>query len=106
MKTVRENIKRLRKIRKLTQEELGNMLGKRKGSVSKIECNKLPLTDDDMVQIASIFNISPKDLFEDEIAPNKINSSKNAVQENQSKLIRLLNSIQKDLQEFFINSSL
>lgn len=57
-------IKRLRKERKYSQTQLANLLGySDKSSISKIENNEFELSQDKLVMVAKIFNVSVDSLI-------------------------------------------
>ncbi|MGO0903803.1 helix-turn-helix domain-containing protein [Clostridioides difficile] len=74
-----ENLKRLRKERNLSQEQLSEMLNVSRQAISKWESNKTYLDIENLILLRNIFNIALDDLLFDE---NKdkieyvINSSK------------------------------
>ena len=53
-----ERLMKLRKEKKLTQEALGEMLSLTKFSISMYENNKNMPTEEKLIQIAKIFNVS------------------------------------------------
>ena len=56
--SIGKRIFKLRKEKKLTQEELGNALNLTQNTISKIENNDISLTLDNLMNIASYFNVS------------------------------------------------
>jgi transcriptional regulator with XRE-family HTH domain len=72
--SVRKNIKKYRIERGLTQEQFGEILGKRRGTISKIETNKGTLTDDEIFSIAKVLDISPQAIINDEFDTKNLNS--------------------------------
>ena len=51
-------IRNLRQKNHLTQEELGRLLNVQKSAISKYETGKIPLTDETILQMAKIFDVS------------------------------------------------
>ena len=51
-------IKALRLEKNWTQDELGNMLNVKRAAVSKYEGCRIPLTDDTLLKLSKIFNVS------------------------------------------------
>lgn len=51
-------IKLLRKKNNWTQDELGNMLQVQKAAISKYETGTIPLTDETILKLSQIFNVS------------------------------------------------
>lgn len=62
-----KNIAKLRKERKLKREELSLLLGFDNSYISKLEKGKINITIDKIGLIATYFEITPKDLFDDSI---------------------------------------
>ena len=57
-KEIGERIKKLRKEQKETQHNLAEAIGSTQNSVSKIECNNMDLTIDNLLNIATHYNVS------------------------------------------------
>ncbi|PYG84262.1 DNA-binding XRE family transcriptional regulator [Ruminiclostridium sufflavum DSM 19573] len=51
-------VRALRIEKNWTQEELGKRLNVKKSAVSKYEGNKIPLTDETLIRLSQIFNVS------------------------------------------------
>lgn len=65
--TIAEKIKALRKQAKLTQTELGNMLGVKKNAVSKWECGRVEdIPAGKIKAMAAIFQVPPSYLIDNE----------------------------------------
>ena len=65
--TIAEKIKTLRKQAKLTQTELGNMLGVQKNAVSKWECGRVTdIPAGKIKAMAKIFEVPPSYLIDNE----------------------------------------
>ena len=65
--TIAEKIKTLRKSQKLTQTELGEMLGVKKNAVSKWECGRVEdIPAGKIKAMARIFNVPPSYLIDSE----------------------------------------
>ena len=94
MKYFPENLKRIRKDNKMTQQTLAELLGRQKSTVSNYETGHTPPSYDMLQNIAEIFNVSiddltnpPSTLNENSIDENNriempLTSSKNGVKEN------------------------
>lgn len=63
MKFNRYKLKQLRKEHKLTQQQLGELLGYKNNSICQIENGKRNMSIDKMVELAELFNISIDELF-------------------------------------------
>ena len=66
-----ERIKKLRKEKGLTQQQLGELLGVQKSAIAKYENGRVPnLKKETLTKLAEIFNVSPNYLLGiDEIIP-------------------------------------
>ena len=73
MNSFKDNLKRLRLSRKLTQEELGNVIGVKKGSVSAYERGDRKPSFEVLENIADYFNINLGDLMGQDY-PSSINN--------------------------------
>lgn len=62
-KYIGEQIRALRNERKITQKELGKMLGLKNNTISSIERGVNSITPDLILKVAEIFNIRADDLF-------------------------------------------
>ena len=58
MENVGERIKMLRKKLGLTQSELAQKLGLECAAISKYETNRVPLTQDSLLRLAEVFNVT------------------------------------------------
>mgnify|MGYP004526898779 CR=1 FL=1 len=58
MESIGERIKRLRKNIGITQEELAEKIGLEGAAVSKYETNRVPLTQESLLRLSAIFNVS------------------------------------------------
>ena len=58
MENVGERIKMLRKKLGLTQSELAQKLGLEWAAISKYETNRVPLTQDSLLRLAEVFNVT------------------------------------------------
>ena len=63
MKFNRYKLKQLRKEHKLTQQQLGELLGYKNNSICQIENGKRNMSIDKMVELAELFDISIDELF-------------------------------------------
>lgn len=61
--TVGENIKRLRKENKLTQEELGLKLGVQKAAIQKYEKGTVKINTETLIKLAEIFKTTPENIL-------------------------------------------
>ncbi len=96
---VGKNIQRIRKERKITQEELAKLINVETISMSKIETGKSYPTSENLSKIAQILNVEPYELFIFESSKNIddlkleiINSIQN-IKDDRKKLIKILNAI-------------
>ncbi|MFE3973148.1 MULTISPECIES: helix-turn-helix domain-containing protein [unclassified Peribacillus] len=62
-----EKIKLYRKLRSLSQDELGYKLGVTKSYISKLENEKTPLSLETLGKIAEILSVDPKQLINNKI---------------------------------------
>ena len=84
--TIAEKIKSLRKQAKLTQTELGEMLGVQKNAVSKWECGRVTdIPAGKIKAMAKIFDVQPSYLIDDESAKIPQPSSEGGLSENDVK---------------------
>lgn len=67
---MKNRIRELRINAGLTQEQLGEKLGKAKSAISKLENGKVDLTLNLMVQLAKIFECHTRDLIADDLSPH------------------------------------
>lgn len=58
MKDFGSRLKQLRQEKRMTQEELGKILGKSKNNISQYETNKRQADDETKKQLAQFFNVS------------------------------------------------
>ena len=63
MKFNRYKLKQLRKEHKLTQQQLGELLGYKNNSICQIENGKRNMSLEKMVALAELFDISIDELF-------------------------------------------
>jgi transcriptional regulator with XRE-family HTH domain len=61
----RKELKLLRKMNKLTLEDVGKKLGVSKATVQRYESGEIELTYDRICQLAEIYNVNPGYLFPD-----------------------------------------
>ncbi len=64
MKTINDNIKRIRAIKKLTQEQVAKKLGVSRVWYNKLENNEIDIKVDLLPKIAEIFNVPVTELTE------------------------------------------
>lgn len=62
-KTVKENIYRIRKEKKITQQQMAERLGMSRNSYRRIESGDTVLVNDHIVQIANLLEMSPDELL-------------------------------------------
>ena len=62
-KTVKENIYRIRKEKKITQQQMAERLGMSRNSYRRIESGDTVLVNDHIVQIADLLEMSPDELL-------------------------------------------
>ncbi len=62
-KTVKENIYRIRKEKKITQQQMAERLGISRNSYRRIESGDTVLVNDHIVQIADLLEMSPDELL-------------------------------------------
>lgn len=72
--TANENMKKLRESVGMSQEQLADRFGVTKVTISNLESGKSPLRIKHIEQLASIFNVSPISIIEDDhlALPRKI----------------------------------
>ena len=63
MKFNRYKLKQLRKEHKLTQQQLGELLGYKNNSICQIENGKRNMSIEKVVELAELFDISIDELF-------------------------------------------
>ena len=63
MKFNRYKLKQLRKEHKLTQQQLGELLGYKNNSICQIENGKRNMSIEKVVELAKLFDISIDELF-------------------------------------------
>jgi transcriptional regulator with XRE-family HTH domain len=66
---MKNRIRYFRKLHGLTQQQLGDRMGKVKSDISKLETGKAELTQSLMETFAKIFGCAPKDILEETDAP-------------------------------------
>jgi transcriptional regulator with XRE-family HTH domain len=93
--SVRKNIKKYRLHRNLTQEQLGLMLGMKRGTINKIEKNKRPITDNEIFNIATVLEVPPQALIDDGLNIENLNSTslKSNLSNDNSILVKSLENI-------------
>lgn len=69
-KTVKENIYRIRKEKKITQQQMAERLGMSRNSYRRIESGDTVLVNDHIVQIADLLEMSPDELLLGDSASN------------------------------------
>lgn len=65
-------IKEYRKLRKLTQDDLGNMVGLSQAQIARIEAGTSDITLEQMEKIANALNVKPFELLPAEWQPEPI----------------------------------
>ena len=70
-----ERIKKIRKQKKLTLEELGEKIGLKKSTISRYEKNDINIPSDKLEKIAHALNVSPQYLLGFEEVQNDIDTS-------------------------------
>ena len=84
--TIAEKIKTLRKQAKLTQTELGEMLGVQKNAVSKWECGRVTdIPAGKIKAMAQIFQVPPSYLIDDEAKNAPAAASEGAIRDEDVK---------------------
>ncbi len=81
------NLKKLRKLNNYTQKQLGDFLNTTQTNYSKLELGKIALTEDLILKLAKLYNVSPNYIlnsYEEEIVITK---------EQYKKLVELKNLI-------------
>ncbi len=97
--SVGKNIQKIRKERKLTQEELAELINIETISMSKIETGKSYPTAENLSKIAGILNVEPYEFFIFENSKNiedlkqEIIILINDIKDDRKKLIKILNTI-------------
>ncbi len=93
-----ENIKKIRIMKELSQEELAHKLGINRVTITQIENNQRQLSIDELIKLSKIFNMSVENLLGLKKQPEiKINYSNNDKKKEQG--IRI-NVPQKNIQKF------
>lgn len=101
-KIVGQKIQKFRKIKKITQEQLAEMIGIETVSLSKIETGRSYPTSENLAKISEILDVEPYEFFltskmpEKEILLSEINQSISNISHDTQKLM-LLNSMVKSL---------
>lgn len=96
---VGKNIQKIRKERKITQENLAELINIETISLSKIETGKSYPTSENLSKIAKILEVEPYEffIFEDtksiEALKNEIISLVNNIKNDRKKLSKILNAI-------------
>ena len=100
-KELGKNIQKYRKINKITQERLAELVGVEINSISSIETGKYFPSPDNLVKIANVLDISLADLFnfqEDlscEDCINEIKKNINLLSNDKTKLLAINNFIKQ-----------
>ena len=99
IKQIGKNIQKIRKERKITQENLAELINIETISMSKIETGKSYPTSENLSKIANILNVEPYELFifentknTEELKQEIIHLVKN-IEDDRKKLIKILNTI-------------
>ncbi|MBR1424915.1 helix-turn-helix transcriptional regulator [bacterium] len=88
-----KKVKELRIKKKLSQEELAEMIDIAERNLSKIECGKSFLRAEKIGKLASVLSVSPKDLFDFEHQKD--------IEEIRSELIQNIKSDNKNLRTLY-----
>lgn len=95
MKTIGENIKAYRKARKLSQQQIGDVIGLQRSAVSKIERGEtVNLKASQVDALCKLFHCTPSDLYGIETVTIHGTMPLTAEQEELMTLIPLLNNEQ------------
>lgn len=106
-----KNLKKLRKIRKITQEQLAEKLDVSRSKVSSWETNRRDMSVTDAIKLANVYEVSLDNLFEiDKVTEeeyvkisDKFLKSKNISLEEKVKIIELIrdNLKKNNINEFY-----
>ena len=77
-----QNLKKYRKLKELSQENIAMLLGKTKATISKYENGELIMTADDIGKVCDELGIYSSDLFEQEYKNSNKENSKNPFKSN------------------------
>lgn len=64
LKELGQQVKRYRKLKKLTQSELAEAIGVTKSTICKIEIGRVFIKPENIINLVDLFDIKCKDLFD------------------------------------------
>lgn len=102
-----KNLKYLRSVKKISQQDLADKIGIDRSTVSRIENNEIETTVDNAIKIADIFNVSLSDLLNKDLSSNEQSNSeldnilfsktKELSDEDKQVILNVINAIKKDV---------
>jgi len=102
-----KNLKYLRSVKKISQQDLADKIGIDRSTVSRIENNEIETTVDNAIKIADIFNVSLSDLLNKDLSSNEQSNSeldnilfsktKELSDEDKQVILNVINAIKKDI---------
>lgn len=93
----RKELKLLRKLNKLTLEDVGKKLGVSKATAQRYESGEIDIPYERIFQLAEIFNVEPGDLFPDSSSKKQVTDKETEV-EKALELYRLYRNANPQIQ--------
>ncbi len=102
MNNLSKNIKFLRQQRKLTQEDIANVVGKARSLISAWESDDRDITTEDIIKLSNFFNVSMDDLVGKNLQLSKQDDSFDELELLFSKNKDILTDEDKEYMRFII----